>query len=92
MVRTHVYLTESQKAQLHQISTTRGLPVAQLIREAVDLFLQSCQSTAFDCALEKAFGLWKEHEIEDSIEYVRQLRRGWENRLERMEIDGAVGR
>ena len=92
MVRSNVYLTESQKAQLQQISVARGNSVAQLIREAVDLFLHSTQSDPFERALEGAFGLWKDREIEDSTEYVRQLRKGWEDRLERMEIDGTVGR
>ena len=91
MVRTQAYLTKSQKAQLQHISVVRGVPVAQLIREAVDEFLQHSKSDdAFEQALESAFGLWKDHEIEDSTEYVRHLRDGWEARPERMEHKGTV--
>ncbi|MCZ6679608.1 MAG: ribbon-helix-helix domain-containing protein [Candidatus Poribacteria bacterium] len=91
MVRTHVYLTESQKAQLQEMSTTSGVPISKLIREAVDRLLQSAQPDVFEYALERAFGLWKDHEIEDSSEYVRQLRKGWEERQERLGIDGETG-
>ena len=71
MVKTHVNLTGSQKEQLQQMSKAWKGPVAQLIREAVDRFLQN--NTPFDSlehALEQAFGLWEDHEIEDSREYV----------------------
>ena len=90
MVKTHVNLTESQKEQLQQMSEAWKVPVAQLIREAVDRFLQNTPFDSFEYALEQAFGLWKDHEIEDSREYVRQLRQGWEDRLERLGIDGKV--
>jgi hypothetical protein len=85
MVRTHVNLTESQKAQLQQISQAQHIPVAQLIRQAIDRFLQNPSFGLFEHALKQTFGLWRDHEIEDSREYVRQLRKGWEERLERME-------
>ncbi len=91
MIRTQAYLTKSQKAQLQHISVVRGVSVAQLIREAVDEFLQHSKSDdAFEQALASAFGLWKDHGIEDSTEYVRYLRSGWEDRSERMELDGKI--
>ena len=91
MVRTQAYLTKSQKAQLQHISVVRGVSVAQLIREAVDEFLQDSKSDdAFEQALEGAFGLWKDHEIEDSTAYMRHLRDGWEKRSQRMELNDEV--
>jgi hypothetical protein len=33
---------------------------------------------------EKAFGSWKDAGIEDSVEYVREIRKGWEKRAKRL--------
>ncbi len=92
MVRTHVNLTKSQKAQLQQISEAWKVPISHLIREAVERYLQRTPLDPFEYALEQAFGLWKDHDIQDSSEYVRQLREGWAERLERLGIDDEVGR
>jgi len=35
-------------------------------------------------AFEKAFGVWKDAGIEDSVEYVRKIREGWEKRAKRL--------
>ena len=32
----------------------------------------------------KAFGSWKDAGIEDSVEYVREIRKGWEKRVKRL--------
>ena len=33
---------------------------------------------------EKAFGLWKNAKITDSVKYVRGIRKGWEKRAKRL--------
>ena len=33
---------------------------------------------------EKAFGIWKDAGIEDSVEYVRNIRKEWEHRAKRL--------
>lgn len=33
---------------------------------------------------EKAFGSWKDSGIENSVEYVRSIREGWEKRAKRL--------
>lgn len=32
----------------------------------------------------KAFGIWKNAEIKDSVEYVRKIRKEWEKRAKRL--------
>lgn len=34
----------------------------------------------------KAFGIWKNAGIEDSVEYVREIRKEWEKRIRRLGI------
>lgn len=41
MVRTQIQLTEEQSRALKSLSAQRGVPVAKLIRQSVDSFLQS---------------------------------------------------
>ena len=48
--RTHIYLTDEQRARLAERAKTTGVPMSQLIREAVDAFLAS------DDDLEATFG------------------------------------
>ena len=33
---------------------------------------------------EKAFGIWKDMNIEDSVEYVRNIRKEWQERRKRL--------
>lgn len=41
MVRTQVQLTEEQARSLRQLAAERGVSVAELVREAVDLLVRS---------------------------------------------------
>jgi hypothetical protein len=41
MVRTQVQLTEAQMRMLKRLATERGVSVAELIRQSVDLFVRS---------------------------------------------------
>lgn len=41
MIRTQVQLSESQMQQLKDLARRRGVPVAALIREGVDLVIRS---------------------------------------------------
>lgn len=34
----------------------------------------------------KAFGIWKNAKIKDSVEYVREMRKGWEIRRKRLRL------
>ena len=80
MVRTQIYLNESQKKALDKLSSQYGESVAELIRKAVDEFLAKKAST-FEDALEKSFGIWKgRKDIGKAEDYVRRLRSEWELR------------
>jgi predicted DNA-binding protein len=39
MIRTNVHLTEPSRAQLGTLSKLTGLPIAELIRRAIDAYL-----------------------------------------------------
>jgi hypothetical protein len=41
MNRTNIYLGTKQLAALRKISAETGLPVAELVRRAIDLFLEA---------------------------------------------------
>ncbi|MDR7550829.1 MAG: CopG family transcriptional regulator [Armatimonadota bacterium] len=44
MVRTQVQLTEAQVRALRQLAAERGVSVAELIRQSLELFLQSART------------------------------------------------
>lgn len=67
MVRTQIYLSESQKQALERLSAERGLSIAELIRTAIDCWLKEACSTGFEETLEKTFGLWRDREDRKSL-------------------------
>lgn len=86
MIRTQIYLDENQKQELERLSTERQISVAELIRTAVDQMLEEerIRTMAFDKALDKTFGLWKDRsDIEAAERFVRTTRQKWTQRTER---------
>jgi metal-responsive CopG/Arc/MetJ family transcriptional regulator len=80
MVRTQVYLTEQEKAELDAISATRGVRQSELIREAIDNLIKKYSPEERLAALRQARGIWKNRkELPD----VHKLRRGWSRRTAR---------
>lgn len=60
MVRTQIYLTDRQRAELSIISKTLGRKQSELIREAVDRLIdQTCLSRR-ESILQEAAGIWKD--------------------------------
>jgi len=83
MVRTQIYLDERQKSVLERLSAQRGASVSDLIRHAVDQFIEKT-SIDFDKALEVSYGIWRDRSgMDDSSSYVETLRRDWEKRDKR---------
>ncbi len=84
MIRTQIYLDERQKKTLERLSAERGVPVAELIRAAVDQMLAAeqrhCQE--FERVLNQTFGLWR-HRRGITKEFARAMRRKWGERLKR---------
>lgn len=81
MIRTQIYLDEEQKRTLERLSTQEEVSMAELIRRALDEFLERVKQDNFLNALERSFALWQDRtDLEESQDYVRKLRREWEAR------------
>jgi hypothetical protein len=84
MVRTQIYLDERQKEALDRLSAERGVPVAELIRSAVDQMLTQERERKHDLelVLTQTFGMWRGRR-EITKDFARRTRRDWEKRLQR---------
>jgi predicted DNA-binding protein len=82
MVRTQIYLTEEQQRGLERLAAATGRRKSDLIREALDGYLADHQPKDWKDALEAVRGMWADRD--DLDDFVRNLRAGWEKRLERL--------
>lgn len=91
--RTQIYLGAAQKEKLARLSEIKGLPMAELIREAVDQYLVEHGAADPEKVLAQTFGLWKERGDlpGTSLEMVERLRAGWEERTRRLGTGGEKG-
>jgi Arc/MetJ-type ribon-helix-helix transcriptional regulator len=60
MVRTQIYLTERQRAELEIISKTLGKNQSELIREAIDRLIDQTGGNSRELILREAAGIWKD--------------------------------
>ena len=60
MLRTQIYLTESERKALQGMAAQTGLTRSELIREAIDQFIGLHQGGDRRKLLEKARSLWKD--------------------------------
>jgi hypothetical protein len=60
MVRTQIYLTEREQDSLADLSARTGRSKSDLIRQALDEYLDRHPPEARQAALRGAFGLWRE--------------------------------
>ena len=81
MIRTQVYLTESEKNHLDAISRTSGISQSQMIRQSIDDLIEKYAPAKRLAAVHNAFGIWKGR---DNIHDLRDLRAGWGRRMERI--------
>ncbi len=75
MVRTQIYLTETEKTALNDLAVTTGKPQSELIREAVDAFIGQSNKNRREAVLERAAGLWKDR---DDLPDFDTLRKQWD--------------
>ena len=75
MVRTQIYLTEKQRNELIAMSRRQGKRQSELIREAVDRFIENSSSQRRQDALCAAAGIWKNR---DDIPDFGAVRAGWD--------------
>jgi predicted DNA-binding protein len=75
MVRTQIYLTERQRDKLMAIAKTAGKKQSELIREAVDHFINQKGRSTREAVLREAAGIWKDRmDLPD----FRATRAGWD--------------
>ena len=60
MVRTQIYLTGRQRDELDAIARASGKKQSELIREAVDRFIDQAGSRRRENVLREAAGIWKD--------------------------------
>jgi metal-responsive CopG/Arc/MetJ family transcriptional regulator len=60
MIRTQVYLTPEQVEALRSISRRSGRKQSELIRDALDAFVDSRRDEGRDAILSRAAGMWKD--------------------------------
>ena len=72
MIRTQVYLTEEQREELEEIAKFEGKRQSELIREAIDRYIDECKRSRREIILEKAAGMWKDRTDLPDFEKMRR--------------------
>ena len=75
MVRTQIYLTEHQREELAVIARNTSRRQSELIREAVDRFIEDTSRHRREQVLNEAAGIWKSRTDLPDYEAVRA---GWD--------------
>jgi len=75
MVRTQIYLTERQRNELVAIAKTTGKKQSELIREAVDRFINEGSRSRRKAVLREAAGIWKDR---TDLPNFRAVRAEWD--------------
>ena len=60
MIRTQIYLTERQRDELAAIAKTVGKKQSELIREAVDRFIDQKGRSRKESVLRETAGIWRD--------------------------------
>lgn len=75
MVRTQIYLTEDQRAEIAEIANRSGRRQSEVIREALDRFIEQKGRHRREAVLREAAGIWRgRSDLPDLI----ALRREWD--------------
>jgi hypothetical protein len=67
--RTQVYLTGRQREELDRLSAELHLPMAHLIRDAVDIYIEARKTPDLAAALEQTFGIMPNLEVPSRDEW-----------------------
>jgi hypothetical protein len=62
MVRTQIYLTAKERDALRDLARQTGKKQSELIRRAIDDFIERNQPKDRRAALEQAWGIWKDRD------------------------------
>jgi len=75
MVRTQIYLTEEERAGLAAVAKTTDRKQSEIIREAVDRFLDLARGDRRTIILDEAAGMWKNRR---DLPDFKTARRSWD--------------
>jgi predicted DNA-binding protein len=75
MIRTQIYLTDKQRAELSVIAKNLGKNQSEIIREAIDRLIDQAGRNRKESALQKAAGIWKNRK---DLPDFRSLRSEWD--------------
>jgi hypothetical protein len=75
MIRTQIYLTEEQRDELALMARTAGRKQSELIREAIDLFIEQSGTSHRESVLRESAGIWKDRKDLPDFDSVRD---GWD--------------
>ena len=77
MHRTQIYLTKDENTHLHHIAKLTGKTKSQLMREAIDAFINQFEFSGRIAILKKAQGLWEKR---TDLPDFQQLRREFDRK------------
>ncbi|MRR36798.1 ribbon-helix-helix domain-containing protein [bacterium] len=75
MVRTQIYMTKSQRDGLKAVAKAVGKKQSELIREAIDRFIEDASGGRREAVLREAAGIWKDRK---DLPDFRAVRAGWD--------------
>jgi hypothetical protein len=75
MVRTQLYLTEKHRDELAALAEATGKKQSELIREALDRFIEQSSPQRRAAVLARAAGMWKDR---NDLPDFRTIRRQWD--------------
>ena len=77
MIRTQIYLTEPQRDELAAMASSSGKKQSELIRQAVDRFIQQSRRSRREVVLREAAGIWKNRK---DLPDFKAMRSEWDSR------------
>ena len=75
MIRTQIYLTDRQRAELSIIAKNLGKKQSEIIREAIDRLIDQTGENRKKMALRQAAGIWKNRK---DLPDFRKIRSEWD--------------
>jgi hypothetical protein len=77
MIRTQIYLSDVEKTGLSRIAAQTGMSQSDLIRHAIDAFIEGSQDQDRTRVIQDVAGVWAARK---NLPDLRDLRTGWNNR------------
>jgi len=78
MVRQQVFILETQRERLKELAARKGQPVAQLIRDGIEMVIEresAVEDDSWKEAIRQAAGMWKDRDDLDEFYAANRKRR-----------------